>query len=154
MQKKHAEWLRNYYEDTQKLVTTSDGTFVLGITDVDKYGNSSQVNCTGYDNCGRQNAGKWENIDKIICQNLCAVGLTRFGHVFSVGETSCYADEPSDLKLYDFPEVVDIAKAKFATVGLKEDGTVVAIGSNYYGECNVQKFSANCNSKLKQFLSL
>lgn len=86
---------------------------------MDKYGNSSQVNCTRYHDCSRQDADKWENIDKIIYQNLCAVSLTHFRHVFSVGETSCYSDEPSDLKLYDFPEVVDIAKAKFATVGLK-----------------------------------
>lgn len=86
---------------------------------MDKDGNSSQVNCTRYHDCSRQDADKWENIDKIICQNLCAVSLTHFRHVFSVGETSCYSDEPSDLKLYDFPEVVDIAKAKFATVGLK-----------------------------------
>ena len=139
MQTKYVEWLRNYYEEAQKIVTPSL-TFLFGLTDTDRYGNSSRVNYAGIDDCGRQDARDWQDIVKIIIRDLCAVGLTTRGTLPSVGETSCHSNEPSDLRLYELPSVVDFAKAAFATVGLKEDGTVVAAGSNYYGECNVNHF--------------
>jgi alpha-tubulin suppressor-like RCC1 family protein len=36
-----------------------------------------------------------------------------------------------------------VAAGEYYTLGLKSDGTVVAVGSNYYGQCDVGGWMLN-----------
>ena len=37
----------------------------------------------------------------------------------------------------EWTDIVAVAAGYYHTVGLKSDGTVVAVGTNLYGQCNV-----------------
>ena len=41
----------------------------------------------------------------------------------------------------DWTDIIAIAAGRFHTIGLKKDGTVVAAGSNVWGQCNVSQWT-------------
>ena len=59
--------------------------------------------------------------------------LTAGGHVSAFSEK----DNTECTKVRDWQDIVDIACGYKHTVGLKADGTVLAVGDNTYGQCDV-----------------
>ena len=40
------------------------------------------------------------------------------------------------LNVDDWTDIVQVAAGGYHTIGLKSDGTVVAVGNNFYSQCN------------------
>ena len=64
--------------------------------------------------------------DEIVC-------IEEDGSVILIGEDDW-------VKKSDFQNIIMVSNSATHIVGLKEDGTVVATGSNYSGQCNVQSW--------------
>lgn len=68
-----------------------------------------------------------------------------FKNVGKEDEKPSYLEEKIGKK-YHFDEqnhkcrIISVATGKYHTVGLRDDGTVVAVGDNYNGQCNVSKW--------------
>ena len=80
------------------------------------------------------------------------VGLRADGTVVAAGLTkeryeSMFADKNptftywSECDVTDWTDIIAISAKSYHTVGLKADGTVVAVGSNDYGECDVSDWT-------------
>ena len=48
---------------------------------------------------------------------------------------------PSHYGVWEWSDIVAIAAGQYHTVGLKSDGTVVAVGDNLYGQCEVSDWT-------------
>lgn len=100
----------------------------------------------GHDGDGQIDVEKWNNVISIDTGWRFTVALTEEGDLlfagYENGQKKQFLSNKSQWK-----DVVSIAaggggkgekcKGKGHTVGLKSDGTVVAIGDNSYGQCNV-----------------
>lgn len=104
----------------------------------------------------------WEDIEYIHAENSYSFGLKRDGTILAIGaEVSVfhrweniiavsgrfeedYVGLQSDGTvignydgLADWSDIIDISTGTSHVLGLKKDGTVVALGANDYGQCNV-----------------
>jgi len=50
-------------------------------------------------------------------------------------------DDRGQCDVSDWKDIVAISAAGYVTVGLKADGTVVAVGENRQGQCNVSEWT-------------
>lgn len=66
-------------------------------------------------------------------------GTTHIVILGADGRVSAFGEKESNgrTKVGDWTDIVDIACGYDHTVGLKEDGTVAAVGDNAYGQCDV-----------------
>ena len=60
------------------------------------------------------------------------IGLTSYGNRESIGASGGW-----DFSVVDWKDIVKVARGSRNPIGLKFDGTVVAQGWNYYGQCDV-----------------
>lgn len=86
---------------------------------------------------------KWVAVGGIAAAIVIAIVLV-------ICNSNRYID-PAANKNKNVGSIVAVSAGDYHTVGLKSDGTVVAVGSNDYGECNVSEWkdiiavSAGCN---------
>ena len=103
--------------------------YTIGIT---KYGNVKIVGTY----C--QNIKHLNYVDSIVCKNNHIIILKKDGTV--IAEKSVSADYESSFDwsyVTDWKDIVDVSAGEKHTIGLNEDGTVVAKGENSFGQCNV-----------------
>lgn len=94
---------------------------------------------------GQLKIDKWENIVAISTGWRHTVGLTADGIVYITGYGSSSQLRQIEDHRADWTDIIAIAAGggsasspgKGHTVGLRSDGTVVAVGDNTYGQCNV-----------------
>jgi alpha-tubulin suppressor-like RCC1 family protein len=91
--------------------------------------------------------GSWTGITQVAAGGAHTVGLTVNGTVVAVGCTN-YGPPPDpgvswlnvqcgQCNVGEWTDIIQVATGGWHTVGLKHDGTVVAVGQNYDGQCNV-----------------
>ena len=130
-----------------------------GITDIicnsyNTFGlkNDGTVVAAGDNRNGICNVEDWNNIISIVCSSNRVAGLRADGTVVATGSNVLGYDAnwklreaaegevmPCDVQKWS--NIVAIACGYDNTVGLRSDGTVVAVGSNEYGQCNVSDWS-------------
>ena len=97
----------------------------------------------GLNGFGKSDTENWTDIVAISAGDYHTVGLKKDGTVVAVG-ANCY-DEYEYAYEYDYDygqcetgdwtDIVAISAGDYHTVGLKKDGTVVAVGDNDDGQC-------------------
>ena len=92
---------------------------------------NGKLNAVGDWEKGQKNFSGWSDISTFDCGPYSTVAVSKEGTVFS---TITGVDGYDVSKWTD---IVAVATSDEHTVGLKADGTVVATGSNKYGECDV-----------------
>lgn len=68
------------------------------------------------------------------------LGLKRDGTV-EFAWTNPYREPNGEEKIGEWTDIVDIIATQTHAVGLKSDGTVVAVGENDAGQCNVEDWT-------------
>lgn len=108
----------------------------------------------------------WTDIIDIAAGGNHIIGLKADGTVVATGSDDYYEFEDFGDVYYDndgyqsveyWEDIVAISAGSHHTVGLKSDGTVVALGENDYGQCNVEDWKdivaiaagGNCTVGLK-----
>ena len=99
----------------------------------------------GSDSDGKRDVGSWTDIVAIAAGNYHTVGLRSDGTVVSteIVDTSKMIIDMTDLinrgqdDVGGWTDIKAIVAGSMHTVGLKSDGTVVAVGENDEGQCNV-----------------
>ena len=91
------------------------------------------------------NVGNWTDIIQVAAGMIHTVGLKADGTVVAAGSnyhSECHID--GSIEVWDgkcdvggWTDIIQVAAGYGHTVGLKADGTVVAVGNNYYGQCDV-----------------
>ena len=66
---------------------------------------------------------------------------TDFAAVNEDGSVTVFSNNPIFQAASSWTGIVSLSAGKEHLVGLRSDGTVLAVGTNVYGECNVQDFS-------------
>ena len=84
----------------------------------------------------------WNDVTRIIISNECIIGLKFDGSIVCV----CLGEGRYDYKheLSTWTDIVDISGSAWVDdhiAGVKADGTVVAIGNNKSGQCNVETWT-------------
>lgn len=100
----------------------NNGTVVIG----DPWHNDSELYSDAY--------GRFSNIIAVEAGMDCVFGLTADGRVVTAPGTDFNG-------VSGWTDICMIAAGNFHIVGLKSDGTLVATGSNNWGECDVQKIN-------------
>ena len=124
------------------------------------------VVATGDNDYGQCNVSSWKDIVSICAGVYHTVGLKSDGTVVATGkndgsrfDVESFAKKyfpevnPTQLKLSfvtkdnngqcdvdSWTDIVAISAGQYHTVGLKTDGTVVAVGENSYGQCDVDSW--------------
>lgn len=97
----------------------------------------------GHNGDGQRDLDSWREIVRIAACWRCTVGLDKNGEIHTAGFGQNSLKEQIDNSEEDWTDIVEIAAGGGGTenvghiVGLKTDGTVVAVGDNTYGQCNV-----------------
>ena len=92
-----------------------------------------------------QEAIEKQQIVTIAAGGYHAVGLRRDGTVAAVRDNDYRRDRAATVRdndygqcdVSDWRDIVAVAAGSAHTVGLRRDGTVVAVGRNFYGQCDV-----------------
>lgn len=128
----------NWYD----LVDVAAGEqFVVGLK------SSGSVIADGHPSDGQLEVSEWEKVIVIDAGSRFTVGLTRDKELLFAGFDNGQADEFDNLseeQKNEWKDVVNIAasggekggRGGGHTVGLKSDGTLVAVGDNTYGQCD------------------
>lgn len=66
---------------------------------------------------------------------------TDFAAVHADGSVTVFSENPVFQAASNWTDIVSLSAGKEHLVGLKADGTVVAVGTNVYGECAVEGFA-------------
>ena len=104
--------------------------------------------------CGQCDVSDWTDIVAVAAGDFHTVGLrsdgtvvaagsNRFTQVRNPGNPDAYLiDEVSNqCQVSDWTDIVAIAAGDFHTVGLRSDGTVVAVGYNDFHQCDVSAWT-------------
>ena len=91
----------------------------------------------------KYNVSDWRNISAIFACDSYIIGLQRDGTVVAAVKEKYINGLPDYdnnveeiLQGYYGQDIIDISIGHICTVGLKSDGTVIAVGYNQYGKCN------------------
>lgn len=88
-----------------------------------------------------QEIAQWQDIVKVALSSWKYVlGLKSDGTV-KFAWTNPYRDPSGEEKIGEWTDIVDIVATQTHAVGLKSDGTVVAVGENNAGQCNVEDWT-------------
>ena len=96
------------------------------------------------------NVSNWTDIIAISAGSAHTVGLKSDGtvvatkgktHLSEVIDLGSLAFDNSHLQVENWAEIIAISAGQSHTVGLKADGTVVAVGKNNCGQCNVSNWT-------------
>lgn len=140
----HAGKLESYHIDTKSwnnIVAIAVGdTYIAGLTA------EGTVVAQGHDGYGQMDIDNWTNIIAISTTNCATVGLTGTGEVLVSGYESASLLREIANESENWTDIVAISAgggtfhnsiAKGHIVGLKRDGTVVAVGDNRNSQCEV-----------------
>ena len=105
------------------------------------------VVAVGENDYGQCDVGNWTDIVNVAVGEYHTVGLKADGTVVATGCTN-YEPSPSlpipwvnvqggQCNVSAWRDITQVAGGVYHTVGLKADGTVVAVGLNDYGQCDV-----------------
>jgi len=96
------------------------------------------------------NVGDWTNIIQVVTGGLHVVGLKSDGTVVAEGGKPRQGLDPQlddwqrndhgQLNVSDWTDIIQISAGEAHTVGLKSDGTVVAVGHNVFGQLDVNEW--------------
>lgn len=94
---------------------------------------------------GQRDVSKWEGITSIATGWRHTVGLDENGKIWITGYGSSFQQQQIEKEKDKWTNIIAIAAGGGSsdnpgsghTVGLRADGTVVAVGDNSYGQCNV-----------------
>ncbi|MBD5396454.1 MAG: chromosome condensation regulator [Lachnospiraceae bacterium] len=94
---------------------------------------------------GQRNVSNWEGITSIAAGWRHTVGLDKNGKIWITGYGSSSQQQQIEKEKDKWTNIIAIAAGGGSsdnpgsghTVGLRADGTVVAVGDNSYGQCNV-----------------
>lgn len=103
----------------------------------------------GINSHGQCDVGTWDDIVAVAAGWYHTVGLDKYGNVFIVGNNGEQQNEEMRQNKSEWTNIVAIAAGggdknndgKGHTVGLRADGTVVAVGDNYYNQCEVNEWT-------------
>lgn len=123
--------------------------FVVGLK------SDGSVIADGHPSDGQLKVNKWEKVIAIDAGSRFTVGLTEDKELLFAGFDNGQADEfdnLNDKQKNEWQDVVNISASggekdgigRGHTVGLKSDGTLVAVGDNTYGQCDfsdIEKWS-------------
>ena len=108
---------------------------------------NSTVLAVGYNDFGQCKVSNWQDIVAVSAGSIHTVGLKSDGTVVAVGcndDSAEYDDydnyddyDDGQCEVSDWQGIVAVSAGGYHTVGLKSDGTVVAVGCNDDGQCNV-----------------
>ena len=114
---------KNYFEKTGRRITF-EYSLVAGVNDSDED--------------ARELAGR-----AVILRDRKSVAYTGtdFAAVNADGSVTVFSENPVFQAAASWKGIVSLSAGKEHLVGLRSDGTVVAAGTNVYGECNVSEFS-------------
>lgn len=105
------------------------------------------VLAVGHNGFGQCKVSNWQDIVAVSAGSIHTVGLKSDGTVVAVGcddDSAEYDDydnyddyDDGQCEVSDWQDIVAVSAGDYHTVGLKSDGTVVAVGCNDDGQCNV-----------------
>lgn len=132
-------------------IDTKEWNDVIGISTGDLFvvalKSDGTVIAQGHNGDGQLNVENWKDIIDIDCGWRHTVGLTRNGEVIIVGRGSDSQLQQIEKEKDKWIDIVSVSAGggnngnEGHTVALKKDGTVVAVGKNSYGQCNVDSWS-------------
>ena len=93
------------------------------------------VVATGKNDNSQCDVSKWTNVKSIVIGYDYTLGITENGSI--LGKGGSFWSSSSPIELNNFKNCIEIAGGDSHLVGLKSDGTVMAEGRNYYGQCDV-----------------
>lgn len=111
--------------------------YIVGLKD------DGTVVSQGHNGDGQRNLDDWHDIIRIATCWRCTVGLDKNGEIHTAGYGQNSLKNQIDGNKKDWSDVIEIAAGGGGAeivghiVGLKSDGTVVAVGYNDFGQCNV-----------------
>ena len=109
------------------------------------YGNNDGQQCE---------VSTWKNVAKVQCGPTRTVALKTDGTVVStLGGHYNDGITPGE-GVEEFSDIVDIAVGLFHNISLRKDGTVVACGSNEFGQCDVNQCKTNFCRKQPHYRTL
>ena len=138
----HSDFNEHKWEQWEDIVAVSAGyAYVVGLKQ------DGTVVGEGHDaGDGQLDINSWENIVAIATGWRHTVGLAADGTIYITGYKSSSQLRQIANHKEDWSDIIAIAagggdtdpsNGNGHTVGLKSDGTVVAVGDNTYGQCNV-----------------
>ncbi len=99
------------------------------------------VTATGDNRSGQCEVRDWQNIQMITTGRRCTAGLNPDGTVSLAGCIGSKFNSEPDSRYLEWQNIVDISAGGEHLVCLKDDGRVVAAGSNQFGQCNVEDWT-------------
>lgn len=137
------------FSDFKDIKSISAGdTFLVGLK------NDGTVVSVGYSALGGTNVSDWKDITAITSVNEYTIGVKSDGTVIAA---KCiindddhdmiktykqdYYNAEGELDFENWTDIKDIASSGRHTVGLKSDGTVIAVGNNDDGQCDVSEWT-------------
>ena len=81
----------------------------------------------------RRDVDNWKNIVAFDVSDTWTVAVKSNGKVFLAGQGT----DDYQKKIKKWKNIKSVSTENGVIVGLKKDGSVVAIGNNDYGQCNV-----------------
>ena len=138
-------------------ISSEDWTDVIDVASGEQFvavlHSDGSVEARGHDGDGQCETRNWENIVDIDAGWRFAVGLSNDGKLVFSGISEEQEREYENEK-EKWSDVIKISasgggesavkgriKGRGHTVGLKSDGTVVAVGDNRYGQCDVEEWT-------------
>lgn len=138
----------NYRIDTSEwkdIVDISVGEqYIVGLR------SDGTLTAQGIDGYGETNIDDWKDIVQIDTGWQHTVGLDRYGNIHVVGMNADKLTAEIEDNQKEWTNVISIATGGSSNsqalgrghiVGLRKDGTVVAVGDNTYGQCNVSTWT-------------
>lgn len=129
----------------KNMIAVSAGEqFIVGLRE------DGTLTAQGIDGYGETNIDEWKDIVDVDTGWQHTVGLDQYGRVHAVGIHSEELMREIAENQDSWSNIVDISTGGSTAagsmgnghiVGLKDDGTVVAVGDNTYGQCNVSDWS-------------
>lgn len=119
--------------------------YVVGLKD------NGTLTAQGHNGDGQTNIDDWENVCCIATGWRHTVGLKKNGDILITGYGAAKQLAEIEKNKSDWTDIVAVsagggAKSQNAmgrghTIGLRKDGTVVAVGDNSYGQCDVKDWT-------------
>lgn len=95
----------------------------------------------GHDTVGQRDVSDWKNVVFIAAGEIVTAGVTAEGGLLLAGDGTAFADSASWEAAAAWTDLSSVAVGGSHIVGLKADGTAVAVGDNSAGQCDVSGWS-------------
>lgn len=127
------------FEGARNAIKEYDGIIDAGIVTIARKADGTVI-AAGENYNNRCNVYSWNDIAKVSTYGM-SIGLKTDGTAIISGGYNYniwYGYKPLDIS--GWKNLVSVSAGSDHVVGLKPDGTVIATGSNSYGECNVSEW--------------